>query len=106
MVLGKFHPTNSKTINVKIYKKGDWVLDPFVGSGTTLIECRRLGRNGIGIDINQEVIKKAKEQIEKEKNIYNVKTEIICADSRTLNFKKVLEEFGIKRVQLVILHPP
>src|SRR5581483_6930000 len=28
------------------------VLDPFVGSGTTLLVCQQLGRKGIGIDIN------------------------------------------------------
>ena len=33
-------------------KPGDVVLDPFVGSGTTLVEARRLGRRPIGIDIN------------------------------------------------------
>jgi DNA modification methylase len=103
---GNFIPQIPRQLMLRYTKKFDWVLDPFVGSGTTLIECRRLGRNGIGVDINEEVVKKAKEQIEKEKNIYNVKTEIIHADSRTLNFKKVLEEFGIKKVQLVILHPP
>lgn len=26
-------------------KQGEWVLDPFIGRGTTLIECRRLGNN-------------------------------------------------------------
>lgn len=34
--------------------EGDTVLDPFVGSGTTLVECERLNRNGIGIDISKE----------------------------------------------------
>lgn len=33
-------------------KRGMTVLDPFVGSGTTLIACNELGRNGIGIDLN------------------------------------------------------
>jgi site-specific DNA-methyltransferase (adenine-specific) len=33
-------------------KKGDVILDPFVGSGTTAIVCKKLARNYIGIDIN------------------------------------------------------
>ena len=31
---------------------GDLVLDPFVGSGTTLVESQRLGRQSVGIDLN------------------------------------------------------
>ncbi len=33
---------------------GDTVLDPFLGSGTTLIACHENGRNGIGVEINRE----------------------------------------------------
>jgi hypothetical protein len=35
---------------------GGRVLDPFVGSGTTVAVAERLGRNGIGIDIRQNMI--------------------------------------------------
>ena len=44
---------------------GDTVLDPFCGSGTTLIASGILGRNAIGIDISQDVIKLAKQRVAK-----------------------------------------
>lgn len=77
-----------------------------MGSGTTLIECKRLGRNGIGIELSPKVVELAYKNISNEKNIFNVKTEIINADSGNININKELEKIGIKSVQFLILHPP
>ena len=43
--------------------KGDVILDPFVGSGTTCKMAKQLGRNYIGIDISQEYIDIAKKRL-------------------------------------------
>ena len=43
--------------------KDDWILDPFCGSGTTLIAAERLGRNAIGIDQNQDAIAVCEQRI-------------------------------------------
>lgn len=34
----------------------DWVLDQFMGRGTTLVEANLLGRNAVGVDINPQSI--------------------------------------------------
>ena len=44
-------------------KKGDVVLDPFIGSGTTALASILLDRNFIGIEIMKEYAKEAKENI-------------------------------------------
>ncbi len=44
--------------------KGDWVVDPFCGSGSTLVAARRLNRNSIGIDISEDAIKLTQERLE------------------------------------------
>jgi len=103
---GNFIPQIPHQMMLRYTKKGEWVLDTFVGSGTTLIECRRLGRNGIGIELNPEVVHKANELIEKEYNKHKVITEIVTGDSRTIDIKAVLAKYGINQIQLLIMHPP
>lgn len=46
--------------------KGDMVLDPFMGSGTTGVEALKLGRNFIGIDINPEYVELSRKRIDHE----------------------------------------
>ncbi len=43
--------------------KGDVVLDPFCGSGTALRVCQQTGRQGIGIEINDDYINLIKERL-------------------------------------------
>ena len=45
--------------------KGDIVLDPFCGSGTTLVAAKLLGRKFIGFDVNIDAINLATERLEK-----------------------------------------
>jgi len=47
---------------------GDWILDPFIGSGTTAVVSAKLGRNFTGIDISDEYVHKSKERIRDCKN--------------------------------------
>jgi len=58
-LMRNYHPT-VKPLKLMSYlitlgsREGDIVLDPFLGSGTTALACKMLGRKSIGIEINKD----------------------------------------------------
>jgi len=64
----RYHPTQkaekplAQWVNY-LSKEGDIVLDPFMGSGTTAVVARKLGRNFIGIELNPKYIKMAEKRL-------------------------------------------
>ncbi len=99
---GKFHPQMIRALlNIIKMKKGEVLLDPFVGSGTAILEAQLLGINGIGIDISPlcVLISKVKtesidvlDKIKEYKEFYLYKKGDKGADDeRVKNFYKVAE---------------
>ncbi len=50
--LGKFVPQLVEIFLGRYFKRGQSILDPFAGSGTTLVECSTFGSHSVGIDIS------------------------------------------------------
>lgn len=57
-------------INMLSYK-GDVVLDPFVGSGTTAVAAKLLERHYIGIDISERYISKARVRLARQRTLFD-----------------------------------
>ena len=85
---GNFIPQIPNQLLRRFTKRGEWVFDPFLGSGTTLIECKRLGRNGIGVELNSSVVKATESVVKKEANPNKVITKIVNGDSGKMNLHK------------------
>jgi len=89
---------------IEIYtKKGDVVLDPFMGSGTVLIVARNMERKGIGIEINPNFVELAKKRLAQRKLIQSSteEPEIYCDDAGNL-----LEYLKPNTVDFVLTSPP
>ena len=60
---GNWPPQLARNVILRYSKPGETVLDQMCGSGTTLIECKLLGRNGIGVDINEAAVMITRDRI-------------------------------------------
>jgi hypothetical protein len=107
---GNFIPQIPRQAMLRYTKKGDVVVDTFLGSGTTLIEAKRLGRHAIGIELLPEVAAQAERQISLEDNPHRVSTKVVSGDSRDPGViervRFAIEQLGRKHAQLLVMHPP
>jgi SAM-dependent methyltransferase len=103
---GNFIPQIPHQLMRRFTRRGDWVLDPFAGTGTTLIEGQRLGRSVIGVELQAEVAQRARELLAAEPNPFGTTAEVVVGDSAEMNYQRLLEKHSQEFVQLIILHPP
>ncbi len=71
---------------------GENILDPFVGSGTTSLTAKNLGRNSVGYEINPKFIPVIKEKLEfHQKDLNGTTYEFIKQDELHINFESEIK---------------
>lgn len=96
---GNFAPQIPRNIILQYSNEGDTVLDPMVGSGTTLIECKLLHRNGIGIDVNPDAVELTRKALEFKVET-NSRQQVYQGDVRKL------DNIADNSIDLICTHPP
>ena len=81
--------------------RGELVIDPFCGSGTTLVAAQDLERNCVGFDLKPEYVELANERVNNESNGSPCKQIAICRDAR--NISDVIKPGTVK---LALTSPP
>lgn len=107
---GNFVPQIPRQILLRFTRRGEVVVDLFSGMGTTLIECRHLGRHGIGVELNPDVAERSRGRIAQAEAPDPVKTTVLVADATAPEalaaVRHELALLGREAADCVILHPP
>ncbi|MFH1185215.1 MAG: DNA methyltransferase [Chloroflexota bacterium] len=101
----KFPETLAQEFIEFFTKKGDTVLDPMAGTGSTLIAALRAGRRSYGIELNPRYASVATNMVSEERAalgnaVLEVESELICGDASRIG------EFGLPKIHYVLTSPP
>lgn len=101
----KFPETLAQEFIEFFTKREQIVLDPMVGTGSTLIACLRAGRHAIGIELNHTYAEIARKLVEEERSILGqvaegLRAEVITGDADQL------DDFDLPTFDYVFTSPP
>jgi DNA modification methylase len=83
--------------------QGEFVLDPFVGIGTTLLASQDMGRNAVGFDLNPKYIDFISKRLGQRQLDFGENTQQIAICDDAINIPEYLNE---KTVSLCVTSPP
>jgi DNA modification methylase len=101
----KFPETLAQEFIEFFTKRGEFVLDPMVGTGSTLIACMRSGRHGIGIELNLAYASIASELVKLERAALGEQAENLQIEVRQADAAQI-ELIDLPRIDYVITSPP
>lgn len=85
-------------------KRGDVVLDPFVGVGSTLKACAVEGRNGIGFELNPRYAGLAEERLRVE--VKDMFSSLVTQDVRVGDARELIKNVPDNSLDLLVTSPP
>ena len=96
---GNWSPYVPRNLILRYSKPGDWVLDQFMGSGTTLVEAKLLNRNAVGIDINEQSVSLSETNLDFQ---CETNSKIITRHGTATDLSFIKDE----RMHFICTHPP
>ena len=91
----------AKRVIEQFTHKGELVLDPFVGSGTTLLAAQDLDRNGLGFELKQEYVDLSNSRVSLPPPESHCRQIAFCDDARN-----IVNRVAPETVKLVFTSPP
>ena len=102
-------PTQLTSRLIQIYTKdrGEVILDPFLGSGSTIVSAYKLGKKGVGFELSKEYIKLAEDRVkDTQLNLTQSKEDLIKPTIHNKTIFDVDKTLPENSVDLVITSPP
>lgn len=81
--------------------EGELVLDPFAGSGTTLVAAKDFNRNAVGFDLQEKYVRLASSRVENQRLFGKTEQLAICEDARNIS-----DHLSPESVSLIFTSPP
>lgn len=88
-----------RNLILRYSEPGDWILDQFLGSGTTLVEAKLLHRNAVGVDINPQSVTLSEINLNFQ---YNSTSKIFIREGNATKLSFLKDN----SMDLVCTHPP
>jgi len=105
----KFPETLAQDFIEFFTKEGQTILDPMVGTGSSLVAALRSGRNSIGIELNQKYVDITNQVVGDEREVLGEAAEHLTCNviqGNALDIAKYFEESGLPAVNYVLTSPP